>query len=61
VVAPLGFYILGNLMIPGQIPRDCQSTTKCCYTCLIPLPYDDDDDVVSPTSCCDDVVAPASC
>jgi hypothetical protein len=47
-------------MILGQIPRDCQSTTKCCYTCLILFPYDDDD-VVSPTSCCDDVVAPTSC
>jgi hypothetical protein len=27
-------------MIPGKIPRECQSTTKCyCYTCLILLLY----------------------
>jgi hypothetical protein len=49
VVAPLGFYILGNLMIPGQLLRDCQSTTKCCNTCLILLPHDDDDDYVVPS------------
>jgi hypothetical protein len=37
VVAPLGFYILGNLLILGQILWICQSTTKCCCTCLILL------------------------
>jgi hypothetical protein len=43
--APLGFYILGNLMIPQNLLRDCQSTKNCCYTCLILFPDDDDDDV----------------
>jgi hypothetical protein len=37
VVASLGFYILGNLSIPGKILWICQSTTKCCCTCLIML------------------------
>jgi hypothetical protein len=45
VVALLGFYILGNIMIPGKLIRDYQSTTKCCYTCLILLLHDGDDDV----------------
>jgi hypothetical protein len=43
VVAPLGFYILRNLMIPRQFPEDCQSTTKCFFTFLILFPYDVDD------------------
>jgi hypothetical protein len=69
VVALLGFYILGNLMIPGKIPRDCQSTTKCCYACLILFLYDDDD-VISAfmpmmllfqPRAVDDVVAPTLC
>jgi hypothetical protein len=50
MVAPLGFYILGNIMIPGELLRDCQSTTKCCNTYLILLPHDDDDDDVPPSS-----------
>jgi hypothetical protein len=47
VVALIGFYILGNLMIPEQLLTDCQSTKKCCNTCLILLPHDDDDDDVA--------------
>jgi hypothetical protein len=29
------FIILGNLMILGQLLRDCKSTTKCCNHCCI--------------------------
>jgi hypothetical protein len=36
MVAPFGFYIPGNLMVPGKIPRDCQSTTKFL---LLHLPH----------------------
>jgi hypothetical protein len=43
MLAPLRFYILGNLMIDGNLLRDCQSTTKSCNTCLILVPHDDDD------------------
>jgi hypothetical protein len=42
VVAPLGFYILGNLMIPGHLLRDYQSKN---------------DDVPAYCDCCDDVLA----
>jgi hypothetical protein len=44
VLVLLGFYIPGNLMISGKIPRICQSTTKCFrYTFLILFLYDNDD------------------
>jgi hypothetical protein len=46
VVAPLGFYILGNLMIPGQLLRDLSEYHKMLLLmCDVQL------------NCCDDVPA----
>jgi hypothetical protein len=73
VVALLGFYILGNILIPGEILSICQSTTNCVCTYLTLLhmmfqPRVDVDDVPTSCRCCcylnirvDDFVAPASC
>jgi hypothetical protein len=70
VVAPLGFYIPGNLMIPGKIlgtirvPQNVVVTPASFYSYMMMMMMLSQacvDDVDVPASCCDDVVVPTSC
>jgi hypothetical protein len=70
VVAPLGFYIPGNLMIPRKTPLgtirvpqnvDVTPASFYCYMMMMMLSQARVDDVDVPASCCDDVVVPTSC